>query len=78
MGIKNIFFFVNAKIKYIATLFDMIKVSHAIFSMPFALLVILLAAPKSLNWSKIFFIVVTITAARTAAMVFNRFYYNYY
>jgi 4-hydroxybenzoate polyprenyltransferase len=51
----------------------MIKFSHSIFALPFALSGAILATREvPLNFSKVFWIIVTMIAARSAAMGFNR------
>ncbi len=56
---------------------DMIKFEHSVFALPFALTGVLLAvredcfATPSLGW-KIFWIIVAMVGARSAAMAFNR------
>ncbi len=52
---------------------EMIKYSHSVFALPFALLATFLAArPRLPSWSQFGLIVVCMVAARSAAMTFNR------
>lgn len=51
----------------------LVRFSHTIFALPFALAAVLLAAPLTeVTWLKLGLIVLCIAAARTAAMAFNR------
>lgn len=52
---------------------SLVKLSHTIFALPFALAAVVLALPfGAFTWTKLLLIVVAIAAARTAAMAFNR------
>jgi 4-hydroxybenzoate polyprenyltransferase len=52
---------------------SLVKFSHTIFALPFALAAVVLALPYGhFTWSKLALIVLAIAAARTAAMAFNR------
>src|ERR1700677_4175664 len=51
---------------------EMIKWEHSIFALPFALTGAMLAAGGWPAWSKVFWIVVCMVTARSAAMAFNR------
>ena len=54
----------------------LIKFSHSIFAMPFALASVLLCYgyyPTEFTWMKLFWIIVAMVTARSAAMGFNRF-----
>jgi 4-hydroxybenzoate polyprenyltransferase len=52
---------------------SLIKVSHTVFALPFALAAIVLAAPRGeITVTRVALIVLCIAAARTAAMAFNR------
>lgn len=51
---------------------EMIKFSHTIFALPFALTGALLAARGIPSWQQIFWIVMAMVGARTAAMGLNR------
>jgi 4-hydroxybenzoate polyprenyltransferase len=52
---------------------SLVKFSHTIFALPFALAAVVLAAPfGQVTWLRVSLIVVCIAAARTAAMAFNR------
>ena len=55
------------------TVGSLVKFSHTIFALPFALAAVVLALPHgSFTWTKLLLVVVAIAAARTAAMAFNR------
>ncbi len=56
----------------IAVFLEMIKFSHTIFALPFALTGALLAAQGLPTWQQIFWIVMAMVGARTAAMGLNR------
>lgn len=56
----------------IATFLEMIKFSHSVFALPFALAGMLVAGRGWPPLGTLFWIVVAVVAARTAAMVFNR------
>jgi len=51
---------------------EMIKFSHTIFAMPFALVSMLIAANGLPSFGTIFWILVAVITARTSAMTFNR------
>jgi 4-hydroxybenzoate polyprenyltransferase len=51
---------------------EMIKIEHTLFAMPFALMGALLAARGIPSAGKIFWIIVAMVGARSAAMAFNR------
>jgi 4-hydroxybenzoate polyprenyltransferase len=52
---------------------SLVKFSHTIFALPFALAAVVLALPYgAFTWTKLLLIVLAIAAARTAAMAFNR------
>jgi 4-hydroxybenzoate polyprenyltransferase len=52
---------------------SLVKFSHTLFALPFALAAVVLALPfVELTWLKLGLIVLCIAAARTAAMAFNR------
>jgi 4-hydroxybenzoate polyprenyltransferase len=52
---------------------SLVKLSHTVFALPFALSAVLLAAPfGEVTWARVLLIVLCIAAARTAAMAFNR------
>ena len=52
---------------------EMIKFSHSVFALPFALLATFLAArPVRPAWGQLTLIVLAMVAARSAAMTFNR------
>jgi 4-hydroxybenzoate polyprenyltransferase len=57
------------------TLFEMIKIEHSVFALPFALVGALLAARTAGSWPRwtaFAWIVVAMVGARSAAMTFNR------
>ena len=59
----------------ILTVFEMIKIEHSVFALPFALVGALLAARDAGHlptWWQIFWIVVAMVGARSAAMTINR------
>ena len=57
----------------IARVGSLVKFSHTIFALPFALAAVVLALPfGAFTWTKLALIVLAIAAARTAAMAFNR------
>ena len=58
--------------KKLLMVLGMIKFEHTLFALPFALLGAFLAADGFPGWSKLFWIVVVMFAARSAAMAFNR------
>ncbi len=51
---------------------DMIKWEHSIFALPFALVGAMLAASGLPTWRQLWWILVAMVAARSAAMAFNR------
>lgn len=51
---------------------EMIKFSHSVFALPFALIAMLVAAGGLPRFWTLFWIVVAVVSARTAAMCFNR------
>ena len=55
-----------------ATFLEMIKFSHSVFALPFALIAMLAAADGWPPFATLFWIVVAAISARTAAMCFNR------
>jgi 4-hydroxybenzoate polyprenyltransferase len=57
--------------KLLVTL-EMIKVEHSVFALPFALTGAMLAAEGWPAWRQVFWIVVAMVGARSAAMTFNR------
>jgi 4-hydroxybenzoate polyprenyltransferase len=55
------------------TYLSFVRFSHSVFALPFAVGGALLAAERApLTWSKVFWILVAMVAARSAAMGFNR------
>src|SRR5271163_3023489 len=61
-----------ALLRNVGTTLEMIKWEHSVFALPFALSGAMLAASGWPSWSKIFWIVVCMVTARSAAMAFNR------
>jgi 4-hydroxybenzoate polyprenyltransferase len=63
----------SATTSRLANVGSLVKFSHTIFALPFALAAVVLALPHgSFTWGKLCLIVLAIAAARTAAMAFNR------
>lgn len=58
--------------KKLLIVLEMIKFEHTVFALPFALLGAFLAAGGLPSWEKLFWIVIAMFAARSAAMAFNR------
>lgn len=58
--------------KQFAELLDMIKFEHTVFALPFALLGAMAGAQGLPPWRTIFWILMAMVGARTAAMTFNR------
>ncbi|HEV8581450.1 MAG TPA: UbiA-like polyprenyltransferase [Thermoanaerobaculia bacterium] len=56
----------------LSTVFEMIKIEHTLFALPFAFLGMLLASEGWPSWWKVGWIVVAMVGARSAAMGFNR------
>lgn len=52
--------------------FELIKFSHTIFALPFALVAYFVATGGKLEANKLFWVLVCLVLARTAAMAFNR------
>jgi 4-hydroxybenzoate polyprenyltransferase len=61
-----------ALLRNVGTTLEMIKWEHSIFALPFALSGAMLAASGWPAWTKVFWIVVCMVTARSAAMAFNR------
>jgi len=61
-----------ALLRNLGTTLEMIKWEHSVFALPFALAGAMLAASGWPNWRKLFWIVVCMVTARSAAMAFNR------
>ena len=59
-------------IRTLSTVLEMIKIEHTLFALPFAFLGMLLAAGGWPSWRTVFWIVVAMVGARSAAMAFNR------
>ena len=58
--------------KKLLAVLEMIKFEHTLFALPFALMGAFLAARGFPGWTKLFWIMVAMFAARSAAMAFNR------
>jgi 4-hydroxybenzoate polyprenyltransferase len=59
--------------KVVSTYGSLVKLSHTVFALPFALAAVILAAPYAeITLEKVLLIVLCIVSARTAAMAFNR------
>jgi 4-hydroxybenzoate polyprenyltransferase len=54
------------------TTLEMIKFEHSIFALPFALVAAMLAVHGWPTWGQVFWLVVAMIGARSAAMTFNR------
>ncbi len=61
-----------ALLRDVRTTLEMIKWEHSIFALPFALSGAMLAAGGWPPWRKVFWIVICMVTARSAAMAFNR------
>ena len=59
-------------VRKIRTTLEMIKFEHSVFALPFALTGAMLAARGWPRWQQVFWIVVAMGGARSAAMTFNR------
>lgn len=60
-------------VERIITFARMIKFSHTLFALPFALTsIVLVSFSNKVTWSKLFWIIVAMVGARSAAMGFNR------
>ncbi|MGE0103747.1 MAG: UbiA-like polyprenyltransferase [Blastocatellales bacterium] len=59
-------------LRSLRTTFEMIKIEHTLFALPFALLGAVLAADGMPGMRQIFWILVAMVGARSAAMAFNR------
>jgi 4-hydroxybenzoate polyprenyltransferase len=59
-------------LRNVGTTLEMIKWEHSIFALPFALAGAMLAAGGLPPWGKLFWIVLCMVSARSAAMAFNR------
>lgn len=64
--------FVGQMWRKLKTTLEMIKVEHSVFALPFALTGAMLAADGWPKWRQVFWIVVAMVGARSAAMTFNR------
>jgi len=65
---------IRALLRQFAETAEMIKISHSVFALPFALAAVALAsrAEGAWSWEKLFWIVACAVTARTAAMAQNR------
>jgi 4-hydroxybenzoate polyprenyltransferase len=61
-----------ALLRNVGVTLEMIKWEHSIFALPFALSGAMLAAAGLPAWPKVFWIVICMVTARSAAMAFNR------
>ncbi|HEV2852366.1 MAG TPA: UbiA-like polyprenyltransferase [Thermoanaerobaculia bacterium] len=59
-------------LRTLSTVLEMIKIEHTLFALPFAFLGMMLAAGGWPSWRTVFWIVVAMVGARSAAMGFNR------
>lgn len=57
----------------VADFASLVKLSHSVFALPFALLSLLAATRGAPSWSLLGLVVLAVVAARTAAMAYNRF-----
>ncbi|MBL8756406.1 MAG: UbiA family prenyltransferase [Planctomycetes bacterium] len=55
------------------TFASLVKLSHSVFALPFALLALLAASGGAPGWRTVGLVVLAVVAARTAAMAYNRF-----
>ncbi|HZY30960.1 MAG TPA: UbiA family prenyltransferase, partial [Candidatus Methylomirabilis sp.] len=56
----------------VATIFEMIKVQHSVFALPWAFVAAFHAAGGVPQWGKLGWVLVAMVSARAAAMAFNR------
>lgn len=59
-------------LRALSTVLEMIKIEHTLFALPFAFLGMILAAEGWPSWRTVFWIVMAMVGARSAAMAFNR------
>jgi len=59
-------------LRKIATIFEMIKVQHSLFALPWAFVAAFYAANGMPPWDKVGWILLAMVSARSAAMAFNR------
>ncbi|MFL6196035.1 MAG: UbiA-like polyprenyltransferase [Thermoanaerobaculia bacterium] len=59
-------------LRTLSTVLEMIKIEHTLFALPFAFLGMILAAEGWPAWRTVFWIVMAMVGARSAAMAFNR------
>lgn len=64
--------FVNRAVRQLRVVLEMIKFEHTLFALPFAFFGMILAAEGWPPWPTVFWIVVAMVGARSAAMGFNR------
>jgi 4-hydroxybenzoate polyprenyltransferase len=55
------------------TFASLVKLSHSVFALPFALLSLLVATGGAPEWRTVAWVVAAVVAARTSAMAYNRF-----
>ena len=63
---------VQGSIGKLRTTLEMIKFEHSIFALPFALVAAMLAVHGWPTWREVFWLIVAMVGARSAAMTFNR------
>src|SRR5579863_8458036 len=56
----------------VGTVFEMIKVQHSLFALPWAFVAAFYAAEGLPSWNKLGWVLLAMVAARSAAMAFNR------
>src|SRR6266403_4196883 len=61
-----------ALLKNVRVTLEMIKIEHTLFALPFAFLGAILAANELTSFGQLFWIIVSMVGARSAAMAFNR------
>lgn len=62
----------NPLLKKLRYSLELVKFSHTIFALPFALASFLVAGRGDFSWSRLAWVVLAVLGARTAAMAFNR------
>jgi len=63
---------VQGSVAKLRTTLEMIKFEHSIFALPFALVAAMLAVHGWPTWRAVFWLIVAMVGARSAAMTFNR------
>jgi 4-hydroxybenzoate polyprenyltransferase len=57
----------------IASYANLVKVSHSVFAMPFALMMLVVVSKSNpVSWAQVTFLILCVVFARTSAMAFNR------